>query len=667
MKVVIVDDSLTVRMDLLDAFEDAGLDALACATIAEARETLERERADVLVLDVLLPDGEGTDFLSEIRETPQGRNMGVLLLSTEADVKDRIRGLKRGADEYVGKPYDTKHVIGAVRKLRRSADKTADRAADQTGDRSSSVLLIDDSLTFREAMGEAFRDAGYSVVTAETGEEGLRLVADRRPHVVVVDGELPGMDGAAVIRRIRLDGALRGIPCILLTGSESKSAELSALEAGADAFVRKDEQIEVVLARTAAVLRSAEPMSNEISSLDGPHKVLAVDDSPTFLHGVADMLRDEGYDVVLAHSGEEALDLLAVQPVDCILLDLIMPGLGGKEACRQIKTTPTLRDTPLILLTSVEDRGTMLEGLSAGADDYIAKSSEFSVLKARVRAQIRRKQFEDENRRIREELMRKEMDAAEARAAQQLAEARAALAAELERKNKELEAFSYSVSHDLRAPLRTIVGFSEAVMEDHGGVLDEEGLDGLRRICAAGKRMSNLIDDMLQLSQVTSQDIGRTRIDLSRLASEVVEGLRLPEPERDIEIAIEADVFVEADERMLRIVLENLIGNAWKFTRKAEKPHIAFGVRRHGEEDVYFVSDNGAGFDMKQAEKLFRPFQRLHTNAEFPGTGIGLATIQRVIDRFGGRVWADSKVGEGTTFSFTLPAAAPAASTSSAA
>jgi two-component system, NtrC family, sensor kinase len=650
--VLIVDDSLTVRMDLSAAFEEAGVSVFACGTIAEARAALERENIGVVVLDVLLPDGDGTDLLTEIRSSPEGREIAILMLSTEADVKDRIRGLRHGADEYVGKPYDAKHVVAAARKLRRPATLAEDTT--------TSVLLIDDSLTFREAMGDVFREAGYTVLSAASGEEGLGMVADRRPSVVIVDGHLPGMDGATVIRRIRLDAALRGIPCILLTGSEEGGAELLALEAGADAFIRKEEEFEIVLARTAAVLRAAGPTAlGEIGSLHGPHKVLAVDDSKTFLHQTADMLREEGYDVVLAQSGEEAIDLLAVQPVDCILLDLMMPGMGGKEACQRIKSTPKLRDIPLILLTAVEDRGAMLDGLSAGADDYISKSSEFEVLKARVRAQIRRKQFEDENRRIREELLRKELDAAEARSAQALADTRAVLVAELERKNKELEAFSYSVSHDLRAPLRAIDGFSKALIEDCADKLDAEAMQHLARVRTAAQRMGELIDDMLQLSRVTRLEISRRRVDLSALAHEIAAELDRQEPERSVEVVIHSDIVTEADARLLRIVLENLLGNAWKFTRKAERPRIELGVREGGEP-VFFVRDNGAGFDMRYAEKLFRPFQRLHTEADFPGTGIGLATIHRVVERHGGRVWAEGAVGEGATFFFTLPKASMA-------
>ncbi len=651
--VLIVDDSLTVRMDLAGAFEEAGMHPILCATVAEAREAIRREDVKIAVLDVLLPDGDGIELLAELRASPHGASMAILMLSTEADVKDRIRGLKTGADEYVGKPYDAKHVVASARRL------VGANAANEPA--SNTILIVDDSLTFRETISDAFREAGYTVFTAETGEAGLGIIADRRPTVVIVDGVLPGMDGAAVIRRVRLDAALRHIPCVLLTGSEDRESELRALDAGADSFVRKEEDVEVIVAKVAAVVRgSAASAQSRVDSLQGPHKILAVDDSKTYLHELADALGGEGYDMVLASSGEEALDLLAVQPVECILLDLMMPGMGGKEACRQIKSAPILRDIPLILLTAVDDRGAMLDGLSAGADDYISKSSEFEVLKARVRAQIRRKQFEDENRRIREELLRRELDAAEARSAKELAEIRAVLVAELERKNNELEAFSYSVSHDLRAPLRAIDGFSQALVEDFGTKLDGEALAHLGRVRAAAQRMGELIDDMLQLSRVTRAGITRKSVDVSALAADVAAELRTQEPDRQVEIVIEEGVFADADAGLLKIVLENLVGNAWKFTRKVEHPRIEFGVTPD-KEHAFFVRDNGAGFDMAFAEKLFRPFQRLHREAEFPGTGIGLATIHRVIDRHGGRVWGESSVGEGATFYFTLPPAKAAA------
>jgi PAS domain S-box-containing protein len=424
--VLIVDDSLTVRMDLQEAFENAGFRTVACATAAAAREALTDAAAHVVVLDVLLPDGDGVELLKEIRASVATSSSVVLLLSTEAEVKDRVRGLRTGADEYVGKPYDARYVVGKARELLR-AKRTGAVAGRST------VLIIDDSVTFRESLRQALEEAGHAVLVAGSGEEGLRAAAAGRPSAIVVDSVLPGLDGATVIRRLRLDAALRGVPCLLLTGSEDRDAELHALDAGADAFVRKDEELPMILARLAAALRSAATsMPDKTTSLLGPKRILAVDDSATYLAEVAAMLRDEGYDVVPARSGEEALELLAVQTMDCILLDLLMPGLSGRETCQRIKAAPIVRDIPLIMLTALEDRGAMFDSLEAGADDYIQKSSEFEVLKARVRAQLRRKQFEDENRRIRVDLHNVELEAAEARAAR-------ALAAALRRSHDELE------------------------------------------------------------------------------------------------------------------------------------------------------------------------------------------------------------------------------------
>jgi DNA-binding response OmpR family regulator len=486
----------------------------------------------------------------------------------------------------------------------------------------------------------------------------LRVAGARRPDAIVVDGVLPGIDGATVIRHLRLDAALRDVPCLLLTASEGKHAELRALDAGADAFVRKAD-LDLILARLAALLRRspARPHgTDETKSLRALKKILAVDDSLTYLHGLADALKDEGYDVILARSGEEALELLAVQTVDCILLDLLMPGLSGQETCERIKAAPTVRDIPLIMLTALEDREAMIHGLGAGADDYISKSSELPVLKARVRAQIRRKQFEDENRRIREELLGKELEAAEARAARELAETKAVLVDELERKNKELEAFSYSVSHDLRAPLRAIDGFSRFVLDDCGNTLDPKGREYLQRVCAAAQRMGELIDDLLELSRVGRADLRRSQVNLSTLARHVIADLKT-RSDREVEVVVTDELVAEVDRRLMQIALENLLGNSWKFTANVADARIEFGRAHNGSDPVYFVRDNGAGFDMTYAEKLFRPFQRLHSDADFSGTGIGLATVYRIVDRHGGRVWAEGEPGRGATFYFTIPAA----------
>ena len=224
---------------------------------------------------------------------------------------------------------------------------------------------------------------------------------------------------------------------------------------------------------------------------------------------------------------------------------------------------------------------------------------------------------------------------------------------ELEAVNRELEAFSYSVSHDLRGPLRAIDGFGQILVEDYGEVLGEAGAGYLQRVRAASQRMGMLIDDMIGLARVSRSTLTRERVDLTGLAESVVDDLRSRDPRPDVAVVVQPGVAAEADLALMRIVLDNLLGNAWKFTRGAASPRIEFGVAAEAPLTC-FVRDNGAGFDMRHAARLFTPFERLHRQDEFTGTGIGLATVRRIIQRHGGEIWAEAEPGRGATISFTL-------------
>jgi len=226
---------------------------------------------------------------------------------------------------------------------------------------------------------------------------------------------------------------------------------------------------------------------------------------------------------------------------------------------------------------------------------------------------------------------------------------------QLEIANSELEAFSYSVSHDLRSPLRAIDGFSQALIEDYEQTLDDTGKDYLNRVRSAAQRMGSLIDDMLKLSKVNRAEMTISKIDLSDMAKTILQELGELEPDRRVQCAVTSGITAYCDQHLIRIALANLIGNAWKYSSPQAQGRIEFGMRLNGNDAAYFVQDNGVGFDMKYSEKLFSAFQRLHSQHEFQGTGIGLATVKRVISRHGGRVWAESTPGQGATFYFTLP------------
>ncbi len=225
---------------------------------------------------------------------------------------------------------------------------------------------------------------------------------------------------------------------------------------------------------------------------------------------------------------------------------------------------------------------------------------------------------------------------------------------ELTAVNKEMESFSYSVSHDLRAPLRSMDGFSLVLLEDYSDKLDEQGKDYLQRVRSATQRMGMLIDDMLSLSRVTRSEMKRELVDLSSLVQSIAAELQKSQSTCQVEFIIAPGLTANGDARLLRILLENLLGNAWKFTGTHPKARIEFGTTQVDGEQVFFIRDDGVGFDMKYADKLFGVFQRLHGASEFPGTGVGLATVQRIVHRHGGRVWAEGEVEKGATFYFTL-------------
>ncbi|MFN3568744.1 MAG: ATP-binding protein [Polaromonas sp.] len=286
--------------------------------------------------------------------------------------------------------------------------------------------------------------------------------------------------------------------------------------------------------------------------------------------------------------------------------------------------------------------------LFAGEKDYFDASLENLVAEvaADVSFALENYEKEDIRRQTEEELRRLNAD---------LEETVQARTAELVAANTELEAFNYSVSHDLRAPLAAINGFSSLVLNKSEGQLDEASRGLLKRVLVNAERMSRLIDDLLSLARASRQHMQTGEVDLSELASSVVDSLRQADAGRKVEVSITPGLRVHADPGLTRILLENLIGNAWKFTARTAQPRIVVGSEPHPGETVYFVRDNGAGFDMADAAKLFTPFQRMHRLDEFEGSGIGLSIVQRIVDRHQGRLWAEARPGEGATLRFTLP------------
>jgi signal transduction histidine kinase len=377
--------------------------------------------------------------------------------------------------------------------------------------------------------------------------------------------------------------------------------------------------------------------------------VLLVDDQPANLLALEAMLQDLGQNLVKAGSGREALKWLLTNDCAVILLDVKMPDMDGFETAELIRQRDRSRHTPIIFLTAADRTHThAMRGYAIGAVDYLVKPvvPEFVRSKVAVFVELAKTA----------ELLRQQTGRLRAseQAARELADTRATLVADLEQKNRELETFSYTVSHDLRAPLRRIESFGRALAETQTDRLDDEGQRYLARIRSCSQEMAQLIDDVLYLSRVARADLRRQEVDLSALAHAIIDRLREADSDRVVDVRIRPGLVAEGDGQLLRIALENLLENAWKFTTRQPEPRIELGVTHVPGEPAYYVRDNGAGFDMSYAERLFTPFQRLHLSSEFPGTGIGLATVQRIVYRHGGRIWAEGSVGQGATFHFTL-------------
>jgi two-component system sensor histidine kinase/response regulator len=362
-------------------------------------------------------------------------------------------------------------------------------------------------------------------------------------------------------------------------------------------------------------------------------RLLIVDDEAAQMTALCDTLENQGYVTTGFTSAKEALAVLRGREFDLVLTDLMMPEMDGIALLRAAQEM----DANLvgIVMTGHGSIDTAVEAMKGGALDYILKPFKLSdivpVLARTLTVRRLRVENAELERRVREHT------------------------AELAAANQELEAFSYSVSHDLRAPLRHIDGFAGLLAKHLEPRLDETGRRYLTTISGAAKQMDALIDDLLTFSRIGSAELRRTWVDLAGLVREV-RGILEPETAgRHITWEIGDLPEVQGDPRLLRLVLQNLIGNALKYTRTRREARIEIGVRREATEIVLFIRDNGVGFDMRYAERLFGVFQRLHTSAEFEGTGIGLASVRRIVRRHGGRVWAEGEVDRGASFSFALP------------
>jgi signal transduction histidine kinase len=412
-------------------------------------------------------------------------------------------------------------------------------------------------------------------------------------------------------------------------------------------------------------------------------EILIAEDSATQAEHLRYIFEKNGFKVWAVPNGKEALQFLKRQKPDIVVTDILMPEMSGYELCKRIRSDVELKDVPVIIVTALSDPTDVLKGLEAEADNFITKPYDENFLVSRIHCMIANKElrktsgtepginvfFSGKNYFVTAErthmldlllstyesayLQNRDLIKAQ-NDLRDLNERLEETVRELSSANKELESFIYSVSHDLRAPLRHVSGFADLVMKNSSDKLDEKGKRYLSLIHDGTEKMGHLIDDLLNLSRISRQEIQLKEVNVSSIAALIVAALREAHPGRRVDVNIKGGLTAFADPGLLEIALSNLIGNAWKFTAKTVRARIQFGAVARDGKIIYYVEDNGAGFEQKYAEKMFLPFHRLHSEEAFEGTGIGLAIVDRIVSRHGGKVWAEGTEGKGATIYFSL-------------
>jgi hypothetical protein len=378
----------------------------------------------------------------------------------------------------------------------------------------------------------------------------------------------------------------------------------------------------------------SEPPGEEAgTSVDQPARLLVVDDEPAQMKALCDTLRTEGYETAGFATGQAALDALRPGQFDLLLSDLAMPGMDGITLLKAAQLVDP--DLVGVIMTGEGTITSAVEAMQVGALDYILKPFKLSAILPVLGRALSVRRLRRENAELNRKLSEH--------------------AAKLEAANKELDSFTHSVSHDLRAPLRAVVGFADLLSDDYAAQLPAKGQELLDHVIRSARGMDQLIDDLLRFSRAGQQALVKRSVDVTTVVREVLRDLRDEQAGRQVEVVLHELPAALADRALLKQVFANLLSNAFKFTRKTQLALVEVGCRDEAGQRAYFVRDNGAGFDMQYAKRLFGVFQRMHRADEFEGTGVGLSIAHRIVQRHGGHMWVDAAPNQGATFHFSLP------------
>ncbi|MBI4179288.1 response regulator [bacterium] len=516
------------------------------------------------------------------------------------------------------------------------------------------ILVVEDSKTQAFKMSAILEQEGWEPVWAPTSEKALEELTRLAPNLILLDYFLPGMRGDELCRRIKMNINTRNIPILMLTAEESGAAELHGLESGADDYISKSADEEILLIRVRNLLRKSRTHPAIPGTAESPFrkaKILAIDDSRTYLEYLAAELEGEGFAVEKAGGGRDGLERFVKDSFDCVIVDLMMPDVDGIEVCRQLSEIRRTMTNPfvMLMLTAHESKEDLTRALDAGADDFVGKSNDLAVLKGRIRALLRRKFYQDENRRILEELRGKELEAIRSKSEKDAAE----------QADRAKSGFLANMSHEIRTPMNAVIGMTDLLLDTP---LSPEQEDYARTVKGSAESLLHLINDILDFSKIEAGklELDELEFDPRELVGATLKTLSVRARSKNIDlrsrVAPEIPPRLAGDPSRLRQIVTNLVGNAVKFTGRGEV-FLDAGIDTESEREIvlrFEVRDTGVGIPPDKQKVIFDAFTQIHAPGRgYEGTGLGLAICTRLVGLMGGSLGVESEPGRGSTFRFT--------------
>lgn len=683
---VVEDNPISLKM-VSAALLAEGYEVVQAGSGAAALDCIGKHAPQLVLQDLLLPDVDGCELARRLHVV--ARAAPILALSGSLSRLEQARASGEFRD-YLMKPVEPSRLTGIVRQYL-APDRPAAPAV-----RHKRILLVDDNPMQLKWLALRLRQAGFEVTTAVDGLEAITKMETWLPDAVLSDVLMPQIDGFQLCLVLRQDPRLKAVPVILASSNyiEGEDRRL-AQEVGADALVFRSAGFDRLLGTLEECLSKATPAKPRLSgqiAIKHSRRIqqqlerqvdlnTALQQRSALQFAALSVLSALAQTLGQDPNIEARLDTMLAHILDstglargAIYLTTADGGtltLGVELGCRAL--TESVSEAPQVLRRVLEDRCVIripsqeipadvgqrllaqVEGASALLAPLIAQTDALGVLLLLSDGE----ELLDEDWRDFVQILGAQLGQAinRSRIFARLEQAelkQRQLAEDLQSANQDLESFSSSVAHDLRGPLRAIGGFSDLITRNYSRKLGTEGRELFAHIQHAAQHMNDMIDALLRLARVSRADLYTRSVDLSALAEKIRQAIEAETPQRKIDWKIAQGIVVQGDKKLLEIALGNLLRNACKFTGNSTRARIAFGVEERAGQPTLFVKDNGAGFDMKYADKLFTPFKRLHNKDEFPGIGIGLATVQRIVQRHGGRIWAEGKKDEGAAFYWTL-------------